>query len=126
MTISKRTILIADDDPRFLGALRTRLVAEGFEVSTAQDAYQAIDLARRTRPDLLVLDVNMPAGNGFSVQERLKNIAGLQETPVIFVTGDCSVMSRSTTHPGTDVLRKPFDTAELLSAVWEKLDPLDL
>ncbi|MEQ8317599.1 MAG: response regulator [Phycisphaerales bacterium] len=117
------TILIADDDTALLTALRLRLEAEGFAVVTAQDGYSAVDRATHARPDLIVLDVNMPAGNGFSVQARLQKIEELQQTPVIYLTGSAAdSIDRSAAALGAfAVIHKPFATADLLATIHEAL-----
>ena len=74
----RRRILIADDDRNLLQALTVRLDAAGYDVITTQDAYQALDFARKHRPDLLLLDINMPAGSGFSVHERIAKVNVVQ------------------------------------------------
>ena len=96
--MAAKKILIADDDVKLLQALTVRLEAEDFEVITCQDAYQALDMARRNLPDLLLLDINMPAGNGFSVQERIAKIKELAGIPVIYITGDASAAVDRNAH----------------------------
>lgn len=117
-----RTILVADDDLNMLAALTVRLEAEGFQVVRVQDAYQAIEQANRHRPDLLLLDINMPAGRGFSVQERLANI-DMAGTPVIYITGEQpGRIDKSAEAAGAfAVVHKPFETEELLETVREAL-----
>ncbi len=83
-----KKILIADDDRQILRLLAMCLRKEGYEVVTAVDGYQALQFALDHRPDLLLLDVNMPAGDGLSVQERLRNNAVMCVTPVIYLTGE--------------------------------------
>jgi DNA-binding response OmpR family regulator len=115
----RNKILIADDDQSLLEAIRVRLEAEVFEVITCQDAYQALACARRERPDLLILDVNMPAGNGFSVHERLAGIEELAGTPVVYITGEArGTVDRDAHALGAfAVLHKPLPTDALLEAV---------
>ena len=90
--MATKTILIADDDLSLLEALKIRFQSEGFEVITSQDAYQALAIAQRDHPDLLLLDVNMPAGNGFSVHERLARMERLAGTPVRVVCCEISAL----------------------------------
>ena len=112
------TILIADDDVSLLEALKVRLEAEQFTVIAVQDAYQALEQARLHEPDLLVLDINMPAGNGLSVQHRIDRIEELAGTPVIYVTGanPDSVNWKAAASDSYAVLHKPFDTDRLMDA----------
>lgn len=113
-----KRILLADDDHAVLSAIRIRLEAEGFEIHTARDGYQALALARTARPDLLILDINMPAGSGFSVHERLAKIDGLADTPVIFITGETADAIRhdAISHGVASVLHKPFRSDDLVEA----------
>ncbi|MEO1008565.1 MAG: response regulator [Planctomycetota bacterium] len=117
--MSSHTILIADDDRLFLEAVRARLEAEGFEVIAVQDAYQALEQARTRQPDVLVLDINMPAGNGFSVQQRADKIEEIAGIPVVYVTGASAeaVDSQAIEKGAFAVVHKPFETAELLDAI---------
>lgn len=116
--MTSKTILIADDDVNLLAALTIRLESEGFKVLRVQDAYQALEQANRHRPDLFLLDINMPAGKGFSVQERLANI-DMADTPVIYMTGEQpGRVDRSAEDMGAfAVIHKPFETEELLETV---------
>ncbi len=124
---SKKKILIADDDTRLLQALKVRLEAEGFSVTTSQDAYQAVQLARQDPPDLLLLDINMPAGKGFSVKERLANVPELSKVPVVYVTGDTSseVAQAAVRSGASGVVRKPFKISSLLDVVLTALAERD-
>lgn len=117
--MESRRILIADDDLKLLEALTVRLEAEGFDVIATQDAYQALALARRDQPDLMLLDINMPAGNGFSVQERASEIEELSDTPIIYITGEEPDVVDATAEElgAAAVVHKPFETAELLDAI---------
>ena len=110
------TILIADDDERVLKALMLRLGEVGFKVITATDGYSALALATKHKPSLLILDINMPAGDGFSVQERMKEIPGMTTTPVIYVTGDKSERLDDVAKRlgGYAVIHKPFHIEELI------------
>lgn len=114
-----KKLLIADDDLNLLKALTVRLESAGFEVITTQDAYQALEFARRSRPDALLLDINMPAGNGFSVQERISKIEELAGIPVIYITGDESeAVDRNARKLGAfAIIHKPFKTEKLLDIV---------
>jgi DNA-binding response OmpR family regulator len=83
-------ILIADDSEKLLAALSLQLEHHGFEVVTCTDAYMALAHARKNKPDLMILDIRMPAGDGFSVMERMRKISEISDVPVIYVTGDQS------------------------------------
>lgn len=123
--MSAATILVADDDAAFATAVRVRLESEGHRVVEALDAIQAIAASRRARPDLVVLDVNMPAGDGFDVLERIRAIDGLAHVPVIYVTGERTVRaSYGAREAGaTALLYKPLEPGRLLDAVDRALAP---
>jgi DNA-binding response OmpR family regulator len=114
-----KTILIADDDVKLAEALTVRLESEGFTVISTQDAYQAVAIARRERPDLLLLDINMPAGSGFSVQQRVAEIDELADTPIVYITGEGSdSVDRTARDLGAfAVIHKPFETEQLLDTI---------
>lgn len=108
-------ILVADDDSKAASLLVQGLKAEGYAVDLASDGDEAIWLAETNPYDALVLDVMMPAKDGFSVVRHLrkKNIL----TPVIFVTarGEVEDRVRGLDAGGDDYLAKPFSLTELLA-----------
>ncbi|MFG0245196.1 MAG: PleD family two-component system response regulator [Phycisphaerales bacterium JB052] len=112
-------VLIADDDHHHLDALKVRFEAEGFEVYCAQDSYHAVRLAKQERPDAVVLDINMPAGDGFSVQERLGKMDSDKPIPVIYLTGERSqrVETMSRALNAFAVIYKPSDSKEIIATV---------
>ena len=118
-------VLIADDDSNMLNALRLRLQEDDFEVVTAKDSYNALAKAVERVPDLLILDVNMPAGDGFSVQERLQKLDALREVPVIYVTGDKSqrLDDVAEQHGAVTLFHKPFDSERLIATIRQVLKP---
>jgi DNA-binding response OmpR family regulator len=118
-TMKQRHVLVSDDDPAVLEVIRIRLEASGFRVTTAQDAYQALSLARSERPDVLVLDINMPAGSGFSVQDRIAEIPEIAKTPVIFITGEVAEkVDRDAARRGAAaIMHKPFHISELIDEI---------
>ena len=80
-------ILVVDDEPLLRTNLRAFLEDIGFEVLEAGMGDAALELCARDRPDLVLLDINMPGKNGFEVCRSLKALPGLRETPVIFLSG---------------------------------------
>lgn len=85
-----KTILIADDNPDVLAILSPRCREMGLEVLTADNALDAFEAAERCQPCVIILDVNMPKGNGLSVCEMLSSHQQLRSTPVIILTADSS------------------------------------
>jgi len=129
--MNKYKILVVEDDPALLHSMRIRLGSEGYEVLSAQDAYQAVSSAAKHRPDLLILDIHIPAGDGFSIQERVHKMPGMEGTPIIFVTGDASAtLGDKALEVGARwLLRKPFNSGDLIQIVrqtaleWERTRP---
>ena len=119
----KPTILLADDDSALLNALSIRLREFGYELITATDGYTALALATEKQPDLLILDVNMPAGDGFSVQERLQKTDGHNDVPVIYLTGDQSerLDDLASRLGAVTLFHKPFQLDALLEAIHAAL-----
>src|SRR4051812_16244308 len=86
MTAQK--ILIADDDSALARLMGLSLRKAGYEVIVAADGCQAVEFAHKHKPDLYILDVNMPAGTGISVHERVQKSLNLCMSPIIYLTGD--------------------------------------
>ena len=120
--MEKKRVLIADDDQAFLTGLAIRLRAHNFEVITANSGYEALKKATRHRPDVIITDINMPGGDGFTIQERLGSLNGGPPT-IIYVTGEKSgrMETRLWQNAASDVLFKPLDTQELLLTVDDML-----
>jgi DNA-binding response OmpR family regulator len=116
-------ILIVDDDQDIRRLLGIRLKAGGHEPIFAGDAISAVNQARKERPDLIVLDLMLPAGDGYLVMERLKSMPALEGVPVIVVSAlDPQSEEERLLQSGADAfLRKPFDYEELLTAIGRAL-----
>src|SRR5580693_835936 len=81
-----KSILLVDDNNTVLLTLGVRLKGMGYIVYTAKDAISAVSAVRKSAPDVVVLDISLPAGDGFVVAERLQNLTGSAATPIIFIT----------------------------------------
>ena len=116
-------ILIADDDINLLTSLSIRLEAAGYEVCAVQDSYHALAQARNFQPDVLILDINMPAGNGFTVQDRLAHLNPVSHIPVIYLTGERSerVANLARVKHAFKLLYKPVETADLLAVIEDAI-----
>ena len=122
-----KTVLLVDDDNTFLLTIGVRLKSMGYTVCTAKDAVNAISAARKNNPDLVVLDVSLPAGDGFLVAERLQNLIGSSTTPIIFVTASekAALRERAMKLGAAAFLQKPFDATTLANAIESALSPGD-
>jgi DNA-binding response OmpR family regulator len=112
-------ILIVDDDPDLRQALRLRLRANHYETVNAVDGYSAIAQAYKERPNLIILDLGLPAGDGFIVLERLQQDDKLSMIPVIVLTArDPQTSERRALRAGASAFfQKPADNAELLDVI---------
>jgi two-component system alkaline phosphatase synthesis response regulator PhoP len=121
----RHKVLVADDDKAMLHAISVRLESLGYDVVQAEDAYQAYALALQERPDVLLLDVHLPAGDGFSIQKRLAQSDDFDPASVIYITGsvreDVEPVARDLEAHG--VLFKPFCSADLAAAVRDAVGP---
>jgi DNA-binding response OmpR family regulator len=119
----KKRILIVDDERDIVKALTIRLQRAGYEVVTAFDGAQGIFMAHKESPDLIILDIRMPAGDGFSVAEKLKESTNTLAIPVIFLTGSPEKNSeeRARALGVRFYVKKPYDPEELLDAIERAL-----
>jgi len=83
----KKRILVVDDDPDIVRLLSKRLREDGYHVDSAGDGIACMSEIRRNRPDLVVLDLGLPAGDGFVTLERLRTNAAYEGLPVVVLTG---------------------------------------
>jgi DNA-binding response OmpR family regulator len=121
--MDKKQILIVDDDEDLAKGLKVRLRANNYAVSVATDAISAISEAKRETPDLILLDLGLPAGDGFIVMERLFNIESLASVPIIVVSAREPVTNkkRALEAGAMAYLQKPVDNEELLIAIRKAL-----
>src|SRR6202140_2224503 len=127
LDMSQKTILIVDDDPDVRLGLHVRLKANHYNVIFAADGMAGIAEARKPKPDLIILDIGLPAGDGFSVMERLKANDSLSLIPVIVVSArDRNAnLDRSLKAGAKAFLQKPVDNAHLLSVIRKPLGEKD-
>lgn len=123
--MARPKILIVDDDPDLMRALRLRLRANNYEVATASDGYTAIAQAQKERPALIVLDLGLPVGDGFVVLERLQNSDVLASVPVIVLSArdPQSNQERALKAGAAAFLQKPADNDELMNMIRLSLAP---
>jgi two-component system KDP operon response regulator KdpE len=126
--MSKPKILVIDDDPDLVRAMRLRLRANNFEVTTATDGYAAIASAQKERPALIILDLGLPVGDGFVVLERLQNIDALASVPVIVLSArdPQSNEERALKAGASAFFQKPADNDELMNAIRASLGPAQM
>jgi len=121
--MDKPKILIVDDDANLRRALKIRLRANQYDTVQASDGYSAIAVAQKEQPNLIILDLGLPAGDGFVVLERLRDSDTLSNIPVIVLTArDPQSNKQQTLQAGaTAFFQKPVDNGELLAVIRESL-----
>jgi two-component system cell cycle response regulator len=122
-----KTVLLVDDDNVFLLTIGVRLKSMGYTVYAAKDAVSAISAVRKNNPDVIVLDISLPAGDGFMVAARLQNLISTAATPIIFVTASekPGLRERAMKLGAVQFLNKPFDATTLADAIESALSPGD-
>src|SRR6266545_3053677 len=119
-----KKILIVDDNEDVAKGLRIFLRAQNYATVIASDAVAAISQAKKENPDLIVLDLGLPAGDGYVVMERLSNVESLASIPVIvFTAQDEETHKEQSLNAGAKAFfQKPVDNAVLLSTVQQILE----
>ena len=117
--MDRKKILVVDDDPEMRLALQMRLQANQYDTVFAEDGVGSIMEARKHHPDLILLDLGLPAGDGYIVLERLKAIDGMSSIPVIVMSGrDRSANRERSLKAGAKAfLQKPVDNSQLMSVM---------
>ncbi len=120
----KEKILIADDNKFLVEILKADLELLNYEVYTAKDGEEALEIVQRVRPDLIILDIMMPKYNGYQVCRKIKNDPELKNTIIIILTAKTAPDDK---YWGKDCgadeyVTKPFDTNELENLIRKKLD----
>ncbi len=114
-----KKILIADDEPDILEIVRYNLISEGYTVFTAKDGNEAIEMAKRQQPDLILLDIMMPGKNGIEVCNLLRMQPAFKDTLIVFLTAlsDEGTEIKGLETGADDYITKPISPKVLLSKV---------
>jgi len=114
-----KKILIADDEPNIVISLEFLLKREGYDVVVAHNGAEALEQVRVERPDLAILDVMMPARNGFEVCQDLRQDPEFRDLRIMMLTakGRDTEVSKGLALGADVYMTKPFSTRELLAKV---------
>ncbi len=125
--MSGKKIMLVEDDKDTVRAMGVRLKSQGYNLVVATDAISAISTARKEKPDLIVLDLGLPGGDGFVVMQRLKSNYELMLVPIIVVSARDPLMNeeRALAAGAEAFLQKPVDNAEFLVAIEGALSKVD-
>jgi CheY-like chemotaxis protein len=118
-----RKILVIEDDADIRKLLNLQLGRAGYDTAFAWDAVTALTIARKEEPDLIVLDLGLPGGDGYTVMERLQSLAALSMTPIIVVSAQAvdPHAEQSRAAGAQAFLQKPIEIEKLLAAVRDAL-----
>lgn len=118
-----KKILIVEDDPRVAQALEVRIRNAGYATAVAGDGYSGVLAAARTKPDLVLLDINMPAGNGFTVAERIR-ANQTDRVPIVFITASKhpEFFDRALALDASGYIEKPYHPDRLLTLLANVLE----
>lgn len=118
-SVNRAKIMVVDDDPDLRQALSLRLRANNYDIVNVCDGYSAIAMAQKEKPHLIILDLGLPAGDGFAVLKNLQQYPALSMIPVIVLTArDPEANEKRTLESGAVAFfQKPADNQELLGVI---------
>lgn len=118
-----KKILVVDDEPNILKVLNSRLKASGYEVVVASDGMQATMKAHKEKPDLIIMDIKMPGGDGLSVYKNLQLSDDTGMIPLIFITAypNEEYRKQAMEMGADDFITKPFDEKKLMEKIKKAL-----
>jgi CheY-like chemotaxis protein len=120
---SQAKILIVDDEPDLVSTVQYRLKFANCDVVTASNGQEGLERAVAEKPDLILLDTNMPVMDGHETLECLNADPNLKDIPVIMLTARCEAqdVAAASAHGVADYVTKPFDFAQLIEKIREIL-----
>jgi DNA-binding response OmpR family regulator len=121
--VSRKRILVAEDDPGIRELIRARLTTAGYDTHTAHNGREALERTRALKPDGVVLDINMPELDGFGVLEALRADEALRRVPVLVLTARHATedVKRAVSLGAKDFLTKPFNDGQLIARITRLL-----
>jgi len=121
---SRARVLVVDDESDIVSTIQYRLKFCEFDVITASNGKEGLEKAANEKPDIILLDINMPVMDGHEMLERLKNCPDLKDTPVIMLTAysDRKDIAKAADLGIADYITKPFDFTELVEKISNALE----
>jgi len=117
------TVLLIDDEIEVLTGLGRILGAAGFNCHSACDSASALEIAAKVQPDLVISDINLAGTSGLTLCEQIKQLTGLEDVPVMFLSGAQipDIIRRAHAAGGVYYVRKPFDPQVMLELIDKAL-----
>jgi two-component system, cell cycle response regulator len=121
--VVKADILIVDDAPDNLRFLTNMLKSQGYQVRKALNGRIALKSIQKIKPDLILLDINMPEMNGYELCQKLKSVPATSDIPIIFISAFCETLNKIQAFQlgGVDYITKPFQIDEVLARIENQL-----
>lgn len=110
--VRKQRVLVVDDDPRIIRFIRASLMAHGYDVLTAINGEEALEVVKMNTPDIMLLDIRLPVKDGFEVLQELRTFSSM---PVIAFSANGSVSKQALSLGANDFISKPFIPDEMIA-----------
>ena len=117
--LRKQRVLVVDDDPRIIRFIRASLMAHGYEVLTATNGEEALEVVKMNTPDIMLLDIRLPVKDGFEVLQELRTFSSM---PVIAFSANGSLSKQALSLGANDFISKPFIPDEMIARTRSILD----
>ena len=124
MTLTKKKILVVDDEKALVSLVTLHMQMAGYEVFFANDGWSALDICKRDKPDLVILDLMLPKLNGWEVCRRIREDDSIKDIAVLMLSARSEVDDkvRGFNVGADDYVTKPFSPKELVARVKRILD----
>lgn len=122
--MQKRSVLVVEDDVALCAAMEMLLLQSGYDTRTAHSVSDGIELTRERLPELVILDISLPDGLGWSVLDHLRSAHPENDISVVVATSDRITRSQLREYQVQRYISKPFNVSHMLETVGELL-PLD-
>lgn len=117
--VQKKRLLLADDDKQMVTVLADLLESKGFEILTAFEGVRVVEMCLKRSPDLIVLDLKMPAGTGQTILQLLKNTTQTKNIPILVLTGveDKGIEGKLKEMGAAGYIKKPYDSKNIVELI---------
>lgn len=120
--VRRPRVLIVEDSDAIRRVLQLLLTSEGFEVTENGDGVDVVEQVRRSRPDVITLDLRLPRADGLEILRQLRRTEAVAQTPIVILSAFADTLSREERTEADDVIIKPFDLDELLARLHRVIE----